>query len=219
MRRPRRRCWRPAPRGLNPLHLRPAMRPRRPGSVRRWVRYSVRHRRTGRRTGRRNGAANGAAAGAAALAGAAESGAAFTAHGVTVPSPVSNGQENRLPIFEAVESDWFRRGKQVVDRSAPVPDTASVGWSSPGDAGWQAAEVAQAPVSAGYTEAGLPKRVPKANLVPGAAGSFAVPPSFGQARSATQARDRLASFQQGIRKARGRTREEPPTSVEADGAT
>jgi hypothetical protein len=78
--------------------------------------------------------------------------------------------------------------------------------------------VAQAPVSAGYTEAGLPKRVPKANLVPGAAASFAVPPSFGQARSAAQARERLASFQQGIRKARAATPgDESHTSGEADG--
>ena len=160
--------------------------------------------------------ANGAAAGA----GAAEPGAALAAHGVTVPPPVSNGQENRLPIFESVESDWFRRGKQAVDRSAPVPDSDSAGWSSPGDAGWQAAEVAQAPVSAGYTEAGLPKRVPKANLVPGAAGPFAIPPSSAPARSASQARDRLASFQQGIRKARGATPgDESHTGVEADGAT
>jgi hypothetical protein len=80
--------------------------------------------------------------------------------------------------------------------------------------------VAQAPVSAGYTEAGLPKRVPKANLVPGAAASVAVPPSFGQTRSAAQARERLASFQQGIRKARETTPgDEPHKSVEADGAT
>jgi signal transduction histidine kinase len=158
--------------------------------------------------------------GTAARAGAAEPGAALAAHGVTVPPPVSNGQENRLPIFESVESDWFRRGKQAVDRSAPVPDSGSAGWSSPADAGWQAAEVAQAPVSAGYTEAGLPKRVPKANLVPGAAGPFAIPPSSAPARSASQARDRLASFQQGIRKARGATPgDEPHTGVEADGAT
>jgi hypothetical protein len=139
---------------------------------------------------------------------------------VTVPPAVSNGQENRLPIFEAVESDWFRRGKQAVDRSAPVPDSGSAGWSSPGDAGWQAAEVAQAPVSGGYTEAGLPKRVPKANLVPGAAGPFAMPPSAAPARSAAQARERLASFQQGIRKARETTPgDESHKSVEADGAT
>jgi signal transduction histidine kinase len=158
--------------------------------------------------------------GAAPRPGAGGPEAASAAQGVLAPPPVSNGQENRLPIFESVESDWFRRGRQVVDRSAPVLDSGSgsAGWSSPGDVGWQAAEVAQAPVSAGYTEAGLPKRVPKANLVPGAAASFAVPPSFGQARSAAQARERLASFQQGIRKARAATPgDESHTSGEADG--
>ena len=59
-------------------------------------------------------------------------GAALAAHGVTAPPPVSNGQENRLPIFESVESDWFRRGRPAVDRSvdrsAPVPDSGSTGW-------------------------------------------------------------------------------------------
>jgi signal transduction histidine kinase len=152
--------------------------------------------------------------------GAQGNGAASASHDVIVPPAVSNGQENRLPIFESVESDWFRRGKQAVDRSALVPEPVSAGWSSPGDAGWRAAEVVQAPVSGGRTEAGLPKRVPKANLVPGGAGQFAVPPAFGQARSAAQARERLASFQQGIRKARAATAgDESPTSGEADGVT
>jgi signal transduction histidine kinase len=158
--------------------------------------------------------------GAVAESGAQGAGAASDAHGVLVPPPVSTGQENRLPIFESVESDWFRRGKQAVDTSALAPEPVSAGWSSPADAGWRAAEVVQAPVSAGRTEAGLPKRVPKANLVPGGAGPPAVPPSFGQARSAAQARERLAGFQQGIRKARAATAgDESHTSGEADGAT
>jgi hypothetical protein len=76
------------------------------------------------------------------------------------------------------------------------------GWSSPADAGWQAAEAVRAPVFADTTEAGLPKRVPKANLVPGGAGSpLATAPSV-PGRSASQTRQRLSSFQQGIRKAR-----------------
>ncbi len=60
----------------------------------------------------------------------------------------------------------------------------------------------RAPVFADTTEAGLPKRVPKANLVPGGAGSpvEAAPPAPG--RSASQTRQRLSSYQQGIRKAR-----------------
>ena len=52
------------------------------------------------------------------------------------------------------------------------------------------------------TEAGLPKRVPKANLVPGGAGSAAAPAHPVPGRSASQTRQRLSSFQQGIRKAR-----------------
>jgi len=120
---------------------------------------------------------------------------------VVLPPAESAGPDNRLPIFESVESDWFRRGGQPVSRAAAQPDPAETAWSSPADAGWQAAEAVRAPVFADTTEAGLPKRVPKANLVPGGAGPTAqAPPVPG--RSASQTRQRLSSFQQGIRKAR-----------------
>jgi hypothetical protein len=82
------------------------------------------------------------------------------------------------------------------------PGPVSPGWSSPGDEGWEAAAVAHTPVFAGTTRAGLPKRVPKANLVPG--GVIAAPAPAAP-RSAARARDRLASFQQGIRQARAAT--------------
>ncbi len=139
--------------------------------------------------------------------GPAANGEAATAPpGVIVPPPATVPEENRLPIFESVESDWFRRGRQGADwttkvsgpAEAPVP--ASAGWSSPADEGWQAAEVAQAPVSSGTTRAGLPKRVPRANLVPGGVTTPTAPAPA--PRSATQARQRLASFQQGIRDGR-----------------
>ena len=73
-------------------------------------------------------------------------------------------------------------------RRAP-PDADEAGWSSPADAGWQAAEAVRAPVFADTTQAGLPKRVPKANLVPGGAGSPAAPapPAAGPLRVADQA--------------------------------
>jgi hypothetical protein len=121
-----------------------------------------------------------------------------------VPPATSIGEENRLPIFESVESDWFRRGRLGSDWSAPVASqvSSSAGWSSPADEGWQAAEVAQAPVSSGTTRAGLPKRVPKANLVPGGVNAAAAPAS---PRSAAQTRERMAGFQQGIRNARAVT--------------
>jgi signal transduction histidine kinase len=122
---------------------------------------------------------------------------------VVVPSAEDLGEGNRLPIFEAVESDWFRRGRQAVGRPS-TPEKASNGWaSSAADAGWRAAEVVHTPSSGGVTAAGLPKRVPQANLVPGTA---APAPGDGPAsppiRSAAATRDRFASFQRGVRRGR-----------------
>jgi hypothetical protein len=140
--------------------------------------------------------------GTALSPGIASPGPARAGRDVVIPPVESTGPASRLPIFESVESDWFRRGGRPVSRTASLPEPENAGWSSPADAGWQAAEVARAPVFADTTEAGLPKRVPKANLVPGGAGPAApVPPVPG--RSASQTRQRLSSFQQGIRKARG----------------
>ena len=138
---------------------------------------------------------------------------------VILPPAESTGTENRLPIFESVESDWFRRGGHPVSRPDSPPEVAETAWSSPADAGWQAAEAVRAPVFADTTEAGLPKRVPKANLVPGGAGPVAqAPPVPG--RSASQTRQRLSSFQQGIRKARASGPEdETPMGDEADRAS
>ena len=113
----------------------------------------------------------------------AAAGSSGTANGVIVPPAAGAAQQNRLPIFESVESDWFRRGRHGIDRAAPAadpgsaPDPEAADWSSPGDAGWRAAAVAQAPVSSGYTGAGLPKRVPKANLVPGGVGTSPATPA------------------------------------------
>jgi signal transduction histidine kinase len=124
--------------------------------------------------------------------------------GVVVPPADSiGGGEHRLPIFEAVESDWFRRGRQSVGRPSAQEEPVSNGWSSPADDGWRAAEVVHAPSSGGVTSAGLPKRVPQANLVPGAAGATAsASPAPAPGRSASATRDRFASFQRGARQGR-----------------
>jgi hypothetical protein len=123
---------------------------------------------------------------------------------IVLPPPASRGEENRLPIFESVESDWFRRGRGSVslpgrdDRYAAVGAETN-GWSSPADEGWRAAEAANSPTSAGVTTAGLPKRVPQANLVPGTAAESAAPISQ---RSAAATRERFASLQRGLREGR-----------------
>ncbi len=47
--------------------------------------------------------------------------------GVIIPPASSLGEENRLPIFEAVESDWFRRGRPSVDASGESDASADEG--------------------------------------------------------------------------------------------
>ncbi|HEX9030954.1 MAG TPA: nitrate- and nitrite sensing domain-containing protein [Streptosporangiaceae bacterium] len=123
---------------------------------------------------------------------------------VIVPPASLLGGENRLPIFEAVESDWFRRGRPSLQpASSPSERASGQGWSSPGDAGWRAAEAAVVPSSSGVTVAGLPRRVPKANLIPGTATAEA--PASPPVRSAAATRDRFASLQRGMREGRAAT--------------
>jgi signal transduction histidine kinase len=102
------------------------------------------------------------------------------------------------PIYDEVESHWFSSGGQA---SASSRHTAAVEdrWSSPGDEGWQAAQTADSPSSAGSTAAGLPRRLPNANLVPG---SISSKPPAAPPRSAAAVRDRLAGFQRGVSEGR-----------------
>jgi len=128
---------------------------------------------------------------------------------VTIPPSVSPAQDQRLPIFDSLESDWFRRsGKglsQTGTTSGPNTGAPSDSWrNSPADEGWRAAQVVASPAVDETTTAGLPKRVPRANLVPGSVGggegssTEAAPPS----RTAEDVRSRMASFQRGVREAR-----------------
>jgi signal transduction histidine kinase len=108
------------------------------------------------------------------------------------PDPEADPAETgRLPIYEAVESGWFGNRRE---QSGDTPAVEGSG-ASPVDRGWRAAETVMTPSSGGVTTSGLPVRVPRANLVPGAiSGSPAAPAA---PRSATAARDRLAGFQRG----------------------
>jgi signal transduction histidine kinase len=126
---------------------------------------------------------------------------------VIVPPAAGAGEAGRLPIFEAVESDWFSRSGQPAPAHAGGDQTplgrreepaAPVNWTSPADAGWRAAAAAKDPVVGGPTPAGLPKRIPQANLVPGTAAA-GLPPLRPQARSADAVKERFASFQRGAR--------------------
>ncbi|WP_157440361.1 sensor histidine kinase [Actinokineospora inagensis] len=161
----------------------------------------------------------------------------------------------RLPIYEAVLSQWFEAGDtgstpvtnghlvpeetiEPVEPEAvavapvhpevqpeteaeltghvepvpaeepePEPEPEVDAWRSPGDDGWQRARALLDTTADTITTAGLPKRVPKAHLVPGSAGPRettaeqpavpALPP-----RSADAIRGRMSSFQQGVRRGR-----------------
>jgi len=125
------------------------------------------------------------------------------ADAVIVPPAGDRGGEQRLPVFNSVESAWFSQG-----RSAPgspgQTSAAGSGWSSPADAGWRAARAADSPSSAGSTAAKLPKRQPNANLVPGTIPS---PEPVMPNRSPAAARDRLAALKRGVDKGRAATRQ------------
>ncbi|SBT54509.1 transposase [Micromonospora narathiwatensis] len=73
------------------------------------------------------------------------------------PPPVSDEGDGDLLIFAQAKSAWF----------VGHGDDADLDWSSTADTGWQAAEQAARPAVGSETKAGLPKRVPQANLVPG----------------------------------------------------
>ena len=80
---------------------------------------------------------------------------------------------------------------------------AGSSWSSPADEGFRrAAETVGAPVAGQTTSAGLPQRVPSANLVPGSVSARpapragqAPPPGGGPSRSPEAVRARLMGFQ------------------------
>jgi hypothetical protein len=75
-----------------------------------------------------------------------------------VSAPVSDEGDGDLLIFAATRSAWF---------TGHPEDETNLDWASSADTGWQAAERVARPAVGAETGAGLPRRVPQANLVPG----------------------------------------------------
>jgi hypothetical protein len=140
--------------------------------------------------------------------------------------PASPKEEARLPIFEAVRADWFRRAVPSTGAHAgshPGGRHAAVGvrWTSPADEDWKAAQAAHDPVAGTATPAGLPKRIPRANLIPGTAAAHVPPPQL-PPRSADALRSRFANYQRGGREGRhaaGELRRAPPYGLPPSAGT
>ncbi|MGH3435998.1 MAG: sensor histidine kinase [Sciscionella sp.] len=176
----------------------------------------------------------------------------------------SNAPTERLPIYEAVLSQWFAAESEPVTGTAAVATTATTSaarpaareparvaaaasggeqlpsrvpgkatlprrqaseappvaephppmqasdWNTPADAGWQAVQALENKVEQ-VTSNGLPKRKPRAHLVPGSAAQRPQPqPATGAAnapaapprRSADAVRGKMSSLQQGVRRGR-----------------
>ncbi len=117
---------------------------------------------------------------------------------VIVPPAEDLARTGGPPIYDEVESVWFRSGRQAPGSPSRTA-AAESRWSSPADEGWQAAQTVDSPASGGPTAAGLPRRLPNANLVPG---SIPSKPPATPNRSAAAARDRFAGLQRGVSEGR-----------------
>jgi signal transduction histidine kinase len=140
------------------------------------------------------------------------------------------------PIFEEMASAWFRENREPdlpaeqpdvpSAQAGPVPaaERASAHSGGRGDGqpegGWDSGEPLLRPMPddaepAELTTAGLPRRRPRSQLIPGGSSEQnGVPPAVFPARSAEQVRGRLASYQQGVRQGREsrHRRAEPDTA-------
>ena len=159
---------------------------------------------------------------------------------VVVPEPAGTGsRETRpgsretRPATEA-RSDWFRSRTSPATapgNGSPGPAAATVAQPT-GTDGWamgkHAAQIIAEPVRGDFTAAGLPTRVPQANLIPGSAtggpisggGATGRPGSSPGAQAPTTprspdlARSRLSGFQHGAQRAKGLSPSAPDSDSE-----
>jgi len=141
----------------------------------------------------------------------------------------TQGQSEGTPIFQEMRSAWFRQKPRVPgagnatdragDDSFDSGDPASTDWNTSAtadfgswaDEGWEAAEQLRTPVDAGITAAGLPRRRPRAHLVPGVTARRVAETNAAPAgrmntatllRDAERVRGNLSSYQRGSRRGR-----------------
>ncbi|MGW3950845.1 nitrate- and nitrite sensing domain-containing protein, partial [Streptomyces sp. NPDC004752] len=134
--------------------------------------------------------------------------------------PASGPGDGRTPLYDNLETNWFHGGpqeRQQGDGSAPAgpgpqggpapatgpqrPVTSS--WrSSPNDELVRQAERVRQPAAGGVTTSGLPRRVPRANLVPGTAQQQQHQSGPQVSRAPDDVRGRLTNLRRGIAQGR-----------------
>ncbi|WP_411101717.1 nitrate- and nitrite sensing domain-containing protein [Streptomyces sp. cmx-4-9] len=152
------------------------------------------------------------------------------AHRPEALPPAQHAGDARSPIFDTLESNWFREEgqqapaqapavpQQPQPQSAPAPQRAAepvgdpaataamptVSWrSSPNDELMRQAERVRQPAAGGITTSGLPRRVPRANLVAGTAQQQAEAQAGPQvSRAPDDVRGRLTNLRRGIQQGR-----------------
>jgi len=97
--------------------------------------------------------------------------------GTAGPGQASVTPREPVQAADSAVSDWFRSPRSPATGSGGSPTTAQpadLGWRADAD-GWaegrHAAQIVADPVRGDHTAAGLPVRVPRANLISGSAGA------------------------------------------------
>ncbi|MEU3515574.1 nitrate- and nitrite sensing domain-containing protein [Streptomyces sp. NPDC006654] len=139
--------------------------------------------------------------------------------------PASGPGDGRTPLYDTLETNWFHGGQEEQhpqgngNGSAPLPPVpvqppapaaaapqrpATSSWRpSPNDDLVRQAERVRQPAAGGVTTSGLPRRVPRANLVPGTAQQQQQHQAGPQvSRSPDDVRGRLTNLRRGIAQGR-----------------
>ncbi|MFS4097546.1 hypothetical protein ACLU3S_34320, partial [Streptomyces sp. AF1A] len=125
--------------------------------------------------------------------------------------PATGPGDGRTPLYDTLETNWFRGGRQQESRPAPqqpqAPQRAASSttgsWrTSPNDEIVRQAERVRQPAAGGVTTSGLPRRVPRANLVPGTAQQQQHQSGPQVSRAPDDVRGRLTNLRRGIAQGR-----------------
>ncbi|MDK1344102.1 nitrate- and nitrite sensing domain-containing protein [Streptomyces sp. 378] len=133
--------------------------------------------------------------------------------------PASGPGDGRTPLYDTLETNWFH-GQQEQQQpqnngsapaapqqpqgpTGPQRSAAPAGWrASPNDDLVRQAERVRQPAAGGVTTSGLPRRVPRANLVPGTAQQQTHQSGPQVSRAPDDVRGRLTNLRRGIAQGR-----------------